>query len=1098
VGCSRERTLVARRENTGDLSLVKIFEQGSLQEARQEMDLARALARVVGQPGLVRYRQATEDPVTGKPCVMMEFCAGEDLARHVSARGPLTATAASMVTLRVARVLQAMHEARLPQAPYGVIHRDVKPANVVLNAQPTADSDKPEITIIDLEHAVARRAPGPSGEPPSSVGFRGGTHGYSPPEAYLGAHPDPAFDVFGLGATLHFILTGVGVFRGHDANTLSGSVRVGARRNGLLHGTHPTLKNLVANCLEPDANARPTMAAVVAQLEEVLAAKQPTDRELDRVLKLARAAEFAEAERLLDTTTARDSNRGRELRQLIQHLSRLHSRLGGMPQCESELSTEPLDLQSTAEQIAGTLPRLIAFLERFPSHEAARASCRLLQSTAHRLLETVPPQVTALKQQAAFDDASRLLETTMTAVAASVRMSGPAPNTAAKTQGHLPSPLYRDPLGFLRRNRESVANLQRAHEKLLARLAQSEARLDLRQAGQVLVEVVAIYSGASRVTAELKDRLHHFDYYLANIARPRPQLRELAAELELAELPQHLEVVVEFQQLCAQRTIVGQEESGARGKGGCRGLRRALRDLAYEFPHAAKAAQPAMDALVGALQSLTSMAWDLVDAARLKLEATPLPVRPVQSLVNKLDRLRLLKAFVDQEDRSRADLLEEIEWVRMRLDQARTARDQLARGAQESEQKGHLTTALYEMGRAVDSFTADMDADQDGPSLEQLRSRYQELKHKKERLERATVDNRRLAAWYVELQDREDSQFTDRVQALEQRAEILELLLANLDEERAPPYAADLREVQIHLVQEHSDEGERRLDAAATAQARLEIAESSIDNLQRWALEAGAGSDFSHDADRDFGRDPAGGGGRVGRILDHWVSRVDRARQALREEQEAAIRGARHRRRAMFMRYAAGVVVLVGAFAVYQEVWGGEKPTAMANLLESLDKTKLTSHELRRVKGKVYYPRLQACVELQSFVGRLEDAEPDPLGGDVVTAARKVVDELNQLAEAPAGVPCLEWVPRVRARLKDYMAAIETRQKNIYTYQVGPMVRARLDEFGRVAHLTGISLAATLPDARVLTFENVLRRQEGLGVAAIGAGDIDRVLKVLR
>ena len=60
------------------------------------------------------------------------------------------------------------------------------------------------------------------------------------------------------------------------------------------------------------------------------------------------------------------------------------------------------------------------------------------------------------------------------------------------------------------------------------------------------------------------------------------------------------------------------------------------------------------------------------------------------------------------------------------------------------------------------------------------------------------------------------------------------------------------------------------------------------------------------------------------------------------------------------------------------------------------------------------------------------------------------------------------------------------------------LVRGRLDEFGRVAHLTGINLAATLPDARGLTFENVLRRQEGLGVMAVGAGDIDRVLEVLR
>ena len=119
---------------------------------------------------------------------------------------------------------------------------------------------------------------------------------------------------------------------------------------------------MIGECLAADANARPTMAGAITRLEELLAARQPADRELDRVLKLARAAEFVEAERLLDASEARDSTRGQQLRQLIAQLSRLHARCGGMPHCESDLSTEPLDLQSTADQIAGTLPRMTAFL----------------------------------------------------------------------------------------------------------------------------------------------------------------------------------------------------------------------------------------------------------------------------------------------------------------------------------------------------------------------------------------------------------------------------------------------------------------------------------------------------------------------------------------------------------------------------------------------------------------------------------------------------------------------------------------------------------------------------------------------------------------
>ncbi|MHC4814231.1 MAG: protein kinase domain-containing protein [Planctomycetota bacterium] len=1068
VGCSRERTLVARRGETGDVCLVKIFEQGSLQEARQEAELARGLAR----PGLVQYRQATQDPVTGKPCVVMEFCNGEDLARYVSTRGPLAATAAAQITLEVARVLLGMHQQPLPQAPHGVIHRDMKPGNVLLTMPLSANDEGPRVTIIDLEHAVARLAPARSAEPPSSVGFRGGTHGYAPPEAYLGLHPDPAFDVFGLGATLHFMLTGANAFRGHDAATLSQAVRANVRRVKRLSGLSPALRSLVDECLAADATARPTMAAVVTRLEQLLAARRPTDKELDRVWKLARAAEFTAAEHLLDRVDAAETaetvgDQRRALRQLIARLARLHASSGGMPRCESALSTEPADVQSTAEQIARTLPRLIAFLERFPTHEDARTSCLALQAATHRLLEVVPPRVNELKQHAAFDDASHLLEMTMTAVRAALRMPGPIPTTVAKTQGHLPSPLYRDPLRFLQRNLESVANVRRAHQKLLARLAQSEARLDLRQAGQVLTEVGAIYTGASSVTAELKDRLHHLDYYLANIARSRPQLRELAEELDLVDLPQRIEVVEDFQQLCAQRTVVGQQESGVRGKTSCHGLHRTLQDMCREFPHTEKAARPAMDALASAMQALTSMAWDLIEASREKLDATPLPIRPVQSLVNKLDRLRLLRSFVDQQDRSRADL-------------ARAARDQLARGAQESEQKGHLTTALYDMARAVDSFSADVDSDDEGPSIEQLRQQYEELKHKKERLEQAAVDNHRLAAWYAELQDRSDSSFTDRVQALEQRTEVLELLLANVDEERGASYAADLREVQVHLVQEHANDGERRLAEATTEGARLEAAETTLTRLRHEALAAG----------------PGAGGGRVGRILDHWGSHVERARQALREKRDADRGAASVTRRARFVRAVVVLLVVVSGLAIYYEVFGGEKP--MADLLASLHKTELKKHQLRRVGGEVYYPRLPACVELVGFVRRLEDADPDPLGGGVVAAARKLVDELNQLAEAPAGASCLDWVPRVRAHLRVYKRALEARHEHIYSFQEGPAVLGKLHEFGRVAHVTGVNMAATLPDARAHTLENVLRRQDDLGLVAIGADDIDRVLQVLR
>ena len=114
-----------------------------------------------------------------------------------------------------------------------------------------------------------------------------------------------------------------------------------------------------------------------------------------------------------------------------------------------------------------------------------------------------------------------------------------------------------------------------------------------------------------------------------------------------------------------------------------------------------------------------------------------------------------------------------------------------------------------------------------------------------------------------------------------------------------------------------------------------------------------------------------------------------------------------------------------------------------------------------------------------------------------MTAARDLVDDLQRLAVAPAGASCLDWVPRVRAQLKIFMKATKAQEEPIYSFQSGRDVLAKLDQFARVAHLTGINMAAALPDAPALTLENVLRRQHDLGVAAISAEDIDSVLRAL-
>src|SRR5690606_32621190 len=144
------------------------------------------------------------DPVTGKPCVTMEYCRGTNLELHVAQQGPLAAGQATRAMYQLARVLDDFHTAARPDLPFGVVHRDIKPANVLLSRMPDGGI---ELVLIDLEHVIPRADPARE-EAPTSMEFTGGTHGYSPPESYLGTYPHPGFDVFGLGATFYFLLTG--------------------------------------------------------------------------------------------------------------------------------------------------------------------------------------------------------------------------------------------------------------------------------------------------------------------------------------------------------------------------------------------------------------------------------------------------------------------------------------------------------------------------------------------------------------------------------------------------------------------------------------------------------------------------------------------------------------------------------------------------------------------------------------------------------------------------------------------------------------------------------------------------------------------------
>jgi serine/threonine-protein kinase len=133
--------------------------------------------------------------------LVMQLVEGPDLRAYQRGRGTLGPEEAALLVADVADALSVAHAAN-------IVHRDVKPANVLL--QPEAGGFRPLLT----DFGIARLADAPSVTRTSQVV---GTPYYLSPEVISGRKATPAVDVYACGIMLHELLTGHPPFRGRDA-----------------------------------------------------------------------------------------------------------------------------------------------------------------------------------------------------------------------------------------------------------------------------------------------------------------------------------------------------------------------------------------------------------------------------------------------------------------------------------------------------------------------------------------------------------------------------------------------------------------------------------------------------------------------------------------------------------------------------------------------------------------------------------------------------------------------------------------------------------------------------------------------------------------
>lgn len=840
--CSPERTVVERTDADGRRLVWKLFLTGSPADAEHELGMARLAAG----PGVAVAVAVATDPHTLRPSLAVEAIDGVDCRQLVAQRGALPAAEVCRLLQPVAATLARLHAMRRPEAPAGLCHGDVKPDNLVATATTTV--------LLDFEHASTIGS-GPGGAVAAPTPF-------TPPEAAHGAAPSAAGDVYGLGATLAWLLAG----------------------GGPPLPQHPELSRLLQACLAPAPAARPPAAAVAQQLQALATqlARDPGEAALDDAL----TGSFA----LTGADLPADARATR-----WQRLARVRRRRW--------LAPHPA-LPADAGGLLAEWRRITRLLHLFPRHASTLERRRQLATVAGETIANAAALLQAAIKVEDFDGSATLLHE----LAALARSVSPGPTglpVPARAGLAGVGPAQRDAAAFLDR---LTTQLQHARSELDAELQQiraAEQRFDLRAAEAAVEQLANSHGGASPTAARERDRLHRLTFYLERVARAEPNVERVAPLWDAAALQPLTTFVADAVQSQRQRP---RDDGGAVG---LRSLQLILANLAEEFPHLA-AVPPALEALTQALAHVTNHAFQLVGEAQQKLGAVPVPVRPLQLTLARLDTCRVLEAFVDLPDRPRSRLLDDIESLRLGFEQARTTRDRLAENAEHALARGHWTTGLFDMERAVAGLAPGDDHEQ--AEATRLHARLEEARRSKQEVEQRVRRNVELAGRYADLQDDPASTFAARLAVLEERRDCLLFLVLRVPSERALLYRQDLYGVEIQLALERAGAAEHDLDGTVDSDARLALANRTVEQLSASMSAAEAEGELP---------------GRLVRLLDHWRTLAVHCRREVEQRQAERSSLQRHRRRMLLVSMVA-VLVTSTALALAFGPWLRGEPAMAA------------------------------------------------------------------------------------------------------------------------------------------------------------------------
>ncbi|MBK6019336.1 serine/threonine-protein kinase [Streptomyces sp. MBT53] len=242
---------VAIKELTAALYVSESDQPRLLARTRAE---ARAAARI-NHSAVVTVHDVLEHD--GRPWIVMELVEGNSLADEVKEQGRIEPAEVARIGMWVLRALRAAHAA-------GVLHRDVKPGNVLLGQDGRVLLTDFGIAQIEGDSTITR-----TGEVVGSVD-------YLAPERVRGADPGPSSDLWALGATLYTAVEGRSPFR--RTSPLSTMQAVVEEEVGELRYAGP-LAPVIAALLNKDPDLRPNADQTEQMLAEAAEGRRPRSAE---------------------------------------------------------------------------------------------------------------------------------------------------------------------------------------------------------------------------------------------------------------------------------------------------------------------------------------------------------------------------------------------------------------------------------------------------------------------------------------------------------------------------------------------------------------------------------------------------------------------------------------------------------------------------------------------------------------------------------------------------------------------------------------------------------------------------------------------------